>query len=222
MAGPEAIIQQVWQKIVPTDWKIIRGKRRSAFAAGRAAAAWTGALCVLLIIAAVVTSDVLHASPSGRLSFSLSGLLTPASATVAGYPVLAVAACAALALALLAGVIATVMVARRHAGDPDPVIVLLPQGFVEFVSRHKPIIGILYAELAAVDLQQRSKRRSRSYQPGAPLQSSARGKTWLKLHYHDGRQERWRPRADFGPPERLCETIIKAHALYQVLYGDGH
>ncbi len=222
MAGPEAIIQQVWNKIVPTDWKIIRGKRRSAFAAGRAAAAWTGALSVLLIIAASIISARFHASPSGRLSFSLSGLLAPASAALAGYPALAVAACAALALTLLVGVIATVMVARRHAGDPEPVIVLLPQGFVEYVSQRKPIIGIRFAELAAVGLQQRSKRHNQSQQPGSPLQSSARGKLWLNLHYHDGRQERWRPRADFGPPEQLFQMIIKAHALYQVLYGDGH
>jgi hypothetical protein len=24
MVGPEAIVQQVWQQVVPTDWKIIR------------------------------------------------------------------------------------------------------------------------------------------------------------------------------------------------------
>ncbi|HEY7356430.1 MAG TPA: hypothetical protein VH590_08180 [Ktedonobacterales bacterium] len=217
MAGPEAIIQQVWQQIVPTDWKIIRGKRRSALAIGRAAAAWIGALSVLLIIAAVVLRAVFHALQAGGRALAPGDLLAAASATFAGYPALAVAACAALALTVLAGVIATVVAARRHAGDPDPIIVLLPQGFVEFVSQHKPIIGILYAELAAVDVRQRHQRRSQNLQ----LQASTRGKIWLNLHYYDGRQQRWRPRADFGPPEQVFETLIKAHALYEVLYGGG-
>jgi hypothetical protein len=219
MAGPEAIIEQVWHQIVPTDWKIIRGRRRSAFAIGRAAAAWTGAASVLLVIAAAVISAALRASASGRQRSSLSDLLAASSTTLAGYPALAVAACAALALTLLAGVVVTVITARRHAGDPEPVIVLLPQGFVEYVSQRQPIIGVLYAEVAAVDVRQRNNRRIQGYQAGEQLQLAARGKSWLDLRYHDGRQERWRPRADFGPPGRLYEMIIKAHALYVVLYG---
>ncbi len=192
MVGPEAIVQQVWQQVVPTDWKIIRGRRRSAFSPGVRAAAWTCAALILLTLAAVWQA-------------SRSSAHLPAS--IAGYPILLVVSIAVPALALLVGMIVTVTVAIRNAGDHDPLIVLLPRGFVEYANRRKPIIGILYAELASVEYRRQPARR--------------RARLWLDLFFTDGHKERWRPRADFGPPQRLFEAITKAHALYYVLYGGG-
>jgi hypothetical protein len=221
MLSPEAIIQQVWQKIVPSDWKIIRGKRRSALASGVTAAAWTGGLIVFLTMLAVAISAVIHASRLGKSWPSLNDIVAPGSATIAGYPALAVGGVAALALALLAGTIAAVMAARRNAGDPDPVIVLLPYGFVEYVSQREPIIGILYAQVAHINVSLQTRRHTWSNLSGDQLQTARRSRLWLALLYHDGHTERWKPRADFGPPERLFQTIIKAQWLYDILYGSG-
>src|SRR6185437_10731252 len=80
MVGPEAVVQQVWQQVVPTDWKIIRGKRRSAFAVGIRAAAWTCAALVLLALAALAQ----RASQAGRSSAGRADM----TATFAGYPAL--------------------------------------------------------------------------------------------------------------------------------------
>ena len=212
MVGPEAIVQQVWQQVVPTDWKIIRGRRRSAFALGVRAAAWTCAALVLLTLAGVA----LRASHAGKSSSALADV----PATLAGYPTLAVAGAALIALALLVGVIVIITVAIRNAGDHDPLIVLLPHGFVEYANRRKPIIGILYAELASVNFRGQTARQRRN-NDASQQRTPRRARLWLDLVFKDGRKERWRPRADFGPPEHLFEAITKAHALYQVLYGGG-
>jgi hypothetical protein len=201
MIGPEAIVNQVWQGIVPADWRIVRGKRRSAFAAGVSAAAVTFAGMALFTM--------------------LIGVFASGPGKIAGYPALIVVGVAVAALALLAGIVVTVTAAIRNAGDPDPLIVLLSNGFVEYVSRHKPIIGILYAELATVDLRIRGQTQTWRNQAAGQYQSAARKKVWLDLLYHDGQRERWTPRANFGPRLAICQAISKAHALYDVLYGSG-
>ena len=204
MGGPEAIVQQVWQRVVPTDWKIIRGKRRSAFAQGGSAALWTCAGLILLALALLALSAWRHAAQAHRSSPSLADVLAVGSVRLDGYPALLVAGCTVTALTPLVGIIVVIIVAISKAGDPDPLIVLLPQGFVEYANRRHPIIGILYADLVSVDFNRQARRRARN---------------WLDLVYLDGHKERWRPRANFGPPQHLFETITKAHALYEVLYG---
>jgi hypothetical protein len=194
MVGPEAIVQQVWQRVVPTDWKILRGKRRSAFSLGLRAAAWTCAALIALTLAAVAA---LRAGLMGKTIVALP-------ATIAGYSALLVASALVVALPLLVGNIVTITAAIRNAGDHEPLIVLLPKGFVEYANRRQPIIGILYAELASVEYRRQPTRR--------------RARLWLDLFFRDGHKERWRPRADFGPPQPLYEAISKAHALYQILY----
>ncbi len=222
MIDPEAIVEQVWQHIVPADWKIMRGKRRSPFAIGVTTAIWTGIGIILLAILAVVLNDVISAAQSGGDLPIFNDVVALLLARLAGYPALAVLGVAAVALALLVGLIVWVSLARRYAGDPDPVIVLLPNGLVEFVSQRQPIIGIDYAELAAVDFGRRSSRRARRNLPNAQRQQPRQNTIWLDLRYHDGSQDRWQPRADFGPPARIYQTIIKAHSLYHILYEGGY
>lgn len=221
MLSPEAIVAQVWQRIVPTDWKIIRGKRRSAFSFGVSAAIWTFAGIIALALLAALINDLLISPRAGSAAPLLRDFLALQSASLAGYPALAVGAAAAAALPALVGLVAWLANARRHAGDPDPVIVLLPEGFVEYVSRHQPIIGIRYANVAAASVGQ-GKQPRQPNQPGAApaARPASRSKVWLHLVYRDGRADRWMPRANFGPPERLYETITKAHTLYAILYGD--
>jgi hypothetical protein len=221
MLSPAAIVEQVWQKIVPTDWKIIHGRRRSSFSLGISATIWTFAVLVLLALLVTGINLFFRASQAGKSTSLLDDLLTLATATLAGYPALAVVIAGAAALALLLGLIVWITNARRHAGDPDPVVVLLPHGFVEYVSQHNHIVGILYGDVVRLDFKRRTRSQSSGNQPNAQVQKARRSKVWLELFYTDGSTDRWRPRADFGPPERLYETIIKAHALYEILYGDG-
>jgi hypothetical protein len=160
------------------------------------AAAWTCAALILLTLATVA----LRGTQAGRSSAHMP-------AAIAGYPVLLVVSAAVVALALLVGITVTITVAIRNAGDHEPLIVLLPRGFVEYANRRKPIIGILYTELASVNYRRQPARRH--------------ARLWLDLFFTDGHKERWRPHADFGPPQRLFETITKAHALYHILHGGG-
>src|SRR5262249_20786968 len=122
------------------------------------------------------------------------------------------------ALALLVGIGVWIGLARRHAGDPDPVIVLLPEGFVEYVSNHQPIIGAAYADLASVDFGTRAGRHARRDTSNGQEPMPRQKHLWLDLHFYDNSQERWQTRADFGPPARIYQTIIKAHSLYHILY----
>jgi hypothetical protein len=220
MLNPQTIVEQVWQRIVPTDWRIIRGKRRSSFSLAARTTLITCALLVLALLLAAGISLVLRARQAGQAALALEDVASLAATPLAGYPAGAVGLVGVAALSLLVGLLTWIISARRHAGDPDPVIVLVPEGFVEYVSQRQPIIGIRYAKVAAVEVGQGKKQRQATI-PGAASQASTRSKLWLYLRYHDGTTDRWRPRANFGPPERVYETISKAHALYDILYGGG-
>ncbi len=224
MMNPEAVVQQVWQQIVPADWRIIRGKRRSAFVVGCFATFFTLVLLFILGVGAVVLTGFLHFGAGSELEQPPASLLNPTdpgSSTIAGYPALAVLGSAALAVAVLVGVIAG-LIAGRDSGDPDPFIVLLPAGFVEYVSRRKPIIGISYAEIADIDLRVRTTRSSSTNPNTGVSTTTTRTRIWLDLHYRNGRTERWEPRANFGPRESICQTIIKAYSRYEALQGRLH
>lgn len=219
MVNPEAIVNQVWQGRVPADWQVIHGKRRSAFAVGFLAAFYTLVLVFILSIGSVVVIGFLHVG-SGATSSPFPGPFGPFSEMIAGYPAPAVIGGVALVIALLVGIIAG-LIAGRDSGDPDPELVLLPNGFVEYVSHRKPIISIPFAEIADVDLRVKTTTyRSTNTNPNTGFSTTTtrtRTDIWLDLYYRNGNKERWAPRANFGPSQSICQMIIKAHSRYTAL-----
>jgi len=221
MVSPETVINQVWQGKVPADWQIIHGKRRSAFAAGCFAAFFTLVLLFILSIGAIVLIGFLSGG-SGATSSPFSGPLGPFSETIAGEPAPAVIGGGGLVIAVLVGII-TGMIAGRDASDPDPELVILPYGFVEYVSHRKPIISVPFAEIADVNLRVKTTTTpSTSTNPTtgwSTTTTNTRTDIWLDLLYRNGRKERWAPRAKFGPRQDVCQAIIKAHSRYSALQG---
>lgn len=228
MMEPEAIVQQVWQGIVPTAWQMIHGKRQSAFAVGGCALVLTLVLLVILSVGTIMLLGFLHvgsATPAGQPSAFFLNPATLGSSTIAGYPAAAVVGGAALAFALLVG-IAAGLIAGRDARDPDPLIVLLPDSFVEYVNHRKPIISISYAALADIDVRtKKTTRRSTSSNPytgSTTTTTSTSKRVWLDLRYRNGYTERWAPRANFGPRLETCQIIVKAYSRYEALQGRLH
>lgn len=221
---PEAIVEQVWQGIVPTTWQVMRGKRRSALAAGCFAMLFTLALLFILGVGSVVLVGFLHVGSAGAADQPSAFFLNPPdliSSTIVGYPATAVVGGAALGLAVLIGISAG-LIAGRDARDPDPLIVLLPDGFVEYVSHRKPIISIAYGALADIDLRVR-KSTSTSINLATGVRTTSTSKRiWLDLRYRNGYTERWAPRANFGPRLGTCQVILKAYSRYEALQGRLH
>jgi hypothetical protein len=224
MIESNAVVQQVWQGIVPTTWQTIHGKRRSAFAVGCSAIFVTLVLLFILGVGSVVLIGFLHAgsvTPSDQPSTFFLNPAALGSSTIAGYPAAAVVGGAALAFALLVGIIAGLF-AARDARDPDPLIVLLPDGFVEYVSHRKPIIGVPYAALADIDLRVR-KSTTTSVNPATGVRTTSTStRIWLDLRYRNGHTERWAPRANFGSRLGTCQIILKAYSRYEALQGRLH
>lgn len=220
MLQPDAITQQVWQGRVPADWQILHGKRTSPFLAGCFATFLTLVLLFILgIFAIVLTGFQQFGSAAGPSSVSSFNPTAVSSSTLAGLPDPAVLG-GALAVALAVGII-TALIIGRDAGDPDPLLVILPNGFVEYVSHRKPIISIPFAEIADIDLRTRTTRTT-STNPSTGLSTTTtRTYFWLDLRYRNGRKERWMPRANFGRRLDVCQTIIKAHSRFQGFYGRG-
>jgi hypothetical protein len=223
--SPNAIMNQVWQGRVPADWQVIHGKRRSAFAVGCSATFVTLVLLFILAVGAVVISGFVHFGSGIQPGQSPSSFLNPASfgsATIAGYPALAVVGGVALVIALLVGIIAG-FIAGRDSGDPDPELVILPNGFVEYVSHRKPIISIPFAEIADVDLRVKTttyhSTNTNANTSFSTTTTRTRTDIWLDLYYRNGNKEKWQPRAKFGPTQSVCQMIIKAHARYSALQG---
>jgi hypothetical protein len=111
-----------------------------------------------------------------------------------------------LALVLVAGIWGY-FTGRKDARDPDPLLVVTPEGFVEyFLSRH-PLNAVSFAKLETIIVQVRGKiRRDRLL---------TRLRLWLELHYPDGRVERWRSKGMYGEQKDLItQSIALAFSEY--------
>src|SRR5215472_10210271 len=72
---------------------------------------------------------------------------------------------------------------RGTSGDPDPLLVITPDGVVEYVDSKKPVAVIEYENLARIRL----RVTGNSFRDSTMVHLHV----WLDLHYHDGRKSKW-------------------------------
>jgi hypothetical protein len=96
---------------------------------------------------------------------------------------------------------------RRTSNDPDPMLVITPDGVVEYVSQKKPLIAVDFGELESIELQGSATTTSDT--------AHASLHAWLDLHYQDGRTAKWEP-SSFKDDLRILQSFIEVFAIYRV------
>jgi hypothetical protein len=132
MFEPETILHQVWQQDIPPGWQVYPRWRFHAWKLG-------GALVLLVIIAAL--------SP---LVFAPSFWLHNTAVFIG--------------IILVAIVGGSLFLAGQQGGDlsssrdPDSVLVVTPEGVVEYINTHDPIYTIPFAEINELHRHQDGRR----------------------------------------------------------------
>lgn len=99
---------------------------------------------------------------------------------------------------------------RGSSGDPDPLLVIAPDGAVEYVNGKKPLTVVNFYDLAEITLQVHGSSFSDSI--------SVRLDVWIDLRYHDGRKAKWRS-ASFADDLRTVQSFIEAYGAHRALRG---
>ncbi|HEY7050478.1 MAG TPA: hypothetical protein VH373_24905 [Jatrophihabitantaceae bacterium] len=99
---------------------------------------------------------------------------------------------------------------RGSSHDPDPLLVITPDGVIEYVSERKPLTVVSFSELAQIAL--RVQGRSFSDSMSVTLD------VWIDLHYRDGRKLKWRS-ASFSDDLRSIQCVLEAYGAHQALRG---
>lgn len=73
---------------------------------------------------------------------------------------------------------------RGTSADPDPLLVITPNGVVEYVDSKKPVAAVDFDSLSGISLRVSGSTFSDSIQ--------VRLDVWLDVHYRDGRKSKWR------------------------------
>lgn len=191
MIDPQTIITQARVGEVPADWEVFHGERPRPLAMG--CFLFVIVLGILTLCSACATIPTLVVFNIRHSQFDFGSFLH-------------IAVPVGLAIALLVGILAY-MRTRREAKDPQPLLVVTPEGFVEYFLARHPIKAVSFAELETiiVDLDARIR-------PNLTLKKL---RLRLELHYPGGKVERWRPKGVYDVPEELISgSIMFAYTEY--------
>ncbi len=95
---------------------------------------------------------------------------------------------------------------RGTSDDPDPLLVITPDGAVEYVSERKPLTVVAFQDLAGMRIRVASSN------------SSAAVSTWVDLRYLDGSKAKWRS-AGFANDLEAIQGFIEAYGAHKALRG---
>ena len=99
------------------------------------------------------------------------------------------------------------------SGDPDPILVVTPEGVVEYVDSRKPIAVVDFDELATVDL--------RIYAHSFSDSSIVTLQVWVDLTYRDGRRKaKWRS-ASFADDVAAVQAFLEAFGMHRMVRRRG-
>ncbi len=101
---------------------------------------------------------------------------------------------------------------RGTSADPDPLLVITPDGVVEYIDSKKPGAVVDFDDLSGIMLRVSGSTFSDSRQ--------VRLDVWLDLQYRDGRKSKWRS-ASFASQYGTVQAFIEAYGAYQALRGGG-
>ncbi|MFD0142812.1 MULTISPECIES: hypothetical protein [unclassified Streptomyces] len=99
---------------------------------------------------------------------------------------------------------------RGTANDPDPLLVITPDGAIEYKDEHKPIAIIDFYDLAEIALQVRGSSFSDSTIVNLAV--------WVDLNYLDGRKEKWRSES-FADNMQTIQGFIEAYGAHKAIRG---
>jgi hypothetical protein len=99
---------------------------------------------------------------------------------------------------------------RGTSGDPDPLLVITPEGVVEFIDNRKGIHVVDFDQLSEVALRVRGSSFSDSMIVNLEV--------WLDLRFRDGRKQKWRSSA-FADDYRTIQSVLEAYGAYKALRG---
>jgi hypothetical protein len=95
---------------------------------------------------------------------------------------------------------------RGTSADPDPLLVITPDGVVEYVDSKKPVAVIDFDGLSGISLRVSGSTFSDSIQ--------VRLDVWLDVRYRDGRKSKWRS-ASFADRYETVQAFIEAYGAHQ-------
>src|ERR1700749_1856569 len=101
---------------------------------------------------------------------------------------------------------------RGTSADPDPLLVITPDGVVEDIDSKKTSAGVDFGSLSRLRLRVSGTTFSDSIQVQLDV--------WLDLHYRDGRTSKWRS-ASFASQYRTIQAFIEAYGAHQALRSGG-
>lgn len=96
-----------------------------------------------------------------------------------------------------------------RSDDPDPLLVITPEGAVEYVDGRKPLAVVDYDDVATVDLRIQGHSFSDSITVTLDV--------WIDVTYRDGRKKtKWRS-ASFGDDFRTIQAFLEAFGAHRAL-----
>jgi hypothetical protein len=101
---------------------------------------------------------------------------------------------------------------RGTSADPDPLLVITPDGVVEYIDSKKPAAVVDFGSLSRIRLRVSGSTFSDSIQ--------VRLDVWLDLRYRGGGQSKWRS-ASFASQYQTIQAFIEAYGAHQALRSGG-
>lgn len=96
-----------------------------------------------------------------------------------------------------------------RSDDPDPLLVITPEGAAEFVDSRSAVVVVDFDDVAAADLRIRGHSFSDSMIVNLDV--------WIDLNYRDGRKTaKWRS-SSFGDDFRTIQAFLEAFGAYKAL-----
>jgi hypothetical protein len=99
---------------------------------------------------------------------------------------------------------------RGSSHDPDPLLVITPDGAIEYVSERKPLTVVGFDDLTGITLQVRGHSFSDS--------TSVTLQVWIDLHHRDGRKTKWQS-TSFADNLQAVQCFIEAYGANKALQG---
>ncbi|GCE22949.1 hypothetical protein [Dictyobacter kobayashii] len=224
MIDPEAILAQVNQKQIPSDWRVLHGRGSPIGAAilmGIFTLFFVGICEAIVVIAAsffgwfqIFQYSSATPEPTSPLPVSFDPttssdwmhMLWPAGLLLVLVPV---------ALAVGVGLLARSRTERAR----NSLLILLPEGVVQCMDCSQPAkhsFKVLnYAEIVNLDLKVETTTSSYNEMTHS---SSSHTSMWLNIHMRHGALERWNLNSLYAPPETTAQYIISGYAQYTALH----
>ena len=97
---------------------------------------------------------------------------------------------------------------RGSSHDPDPLLVITPDGAIEYANERKPLTVVSFHDLAGITLRVHGSSFSDS--------TIVTLQVWVDLHYRDGSKTKWRS-ASFADNLQVIQCFIEAYGGHQAL-----